>query len=66
MEEAGQKICELRKKKGLTQTELGQMIGVSKQQIMRYETKGISTMRVHRLYDLAEALETTVSEILDV
>lgn len=66
MESAGQRICELRNKKGLTQTQLGQLVGISKQQVMRYETKGIRTMRVHRLYDLAKALDTTVAEILGI
>ena len=65
METAGQRIKKLRHAKGWNQTELGQRIGVSKQQVMRYETKGIRTMRVHRLYDMAAALGCSVSDILE-
>lgn len=66
MEHAGQRLLELRKAKGLTQEQLGQMVGLSKQQVRRYEKKGIRTMRVHRLYDLAGALGCTVADILDL
>lgn len=66
METAGQRIMQLRKSKGWNQTELGRRIGISKQQVMRYETKGIRTMRVHRLYDLADALGCTVADILGI
>lgn len=66
MEDAGWRLLELRKKRGLTQEQLGQMVGLSKQQVRRYEKKGIRTMRVHRLYDLAGALKSTVAEILGI
>lgn len=66
METAGQRIMQLRKSNGWNQTELGRRIGISKQQVMRYETKGIRTMRVHRLYDLADALGCTVADILGI
>ena len=66
METAGQRIMQLRKSNGWNQTELGRRIGSSKQQVMRYETKGIRTMRVHRLYDLADALGCTVADILGI
>lgn len=66
MEGAGQRILELRKKNGLNQTQLGKLVGISKQQVMRYETKGIRTMRVHRLYDLAHALDCSVADILGI
>lgn len=64
MESAGQRLLELRQKRGLTQTELGQMVGISSMQVRRYEKKGIRTMRVHRLYDLAAALDCSVADIL--
>lgn len=66
METAGQTIARLRKERGWNQAELGRRMGVSGQQVMRYETKGIRTMRVHRLYDMADALGCTVAEILGI
>lgn len=64
MEEAGRRIKALREERGWNQGELAQKVGISRQQVMRYETKGIRTMRVHRLYDIADALGCTVAHIL--
>jgi len=41
MQQLGQRIKELRKEKGMSQTELANLIGISYAQIGRYETKGV-------------------------
>lgn len=51
----GARIRELRKLHGLSQGELGDMIGVTFQQIQKYEN-GKNSVRARRLYPLAKAL----------
>lgn len=54
----GERIIKLRKEKGLSQTDLANMVGVSYAQIGRYETKGAKpTTEV--LKKMADALDTT-------
>ncbi|MEG0322625.1 MAG: helix-turn-helix transcriptional regulator [Raoultibacter sp.] len=60
----GQRIKEKRHEMGLNQTELGARIGVSKQQVMRYEVHGIENMRVRRLVRLAEVFGCSVSDLI--
>ncbi|APR98316.1 helix-turn-helix domain-containing protein [Wolbachia endosymbiont of Folsomia candida] len=56
--EIGKKIRELRLTLGMTQSDLGKLVGITFQQIQKYE-KGINSVLVGRLYDLAIALRTT-------
>ncbi len=56
----GLKIKEIRKGWGLSQIELAERIGVSFQQVQKYE-KGTTRMSVFRLQQIAEALEVPVS-----
>ncbi len=56
----GQFIKELRRSKGLTQIELSEMIGVSYQQVQKYE-KGMDNISVKRLKQVAKALNVPVT-----
>ena len=53
--EIGRKIRQLRKHWGLSQMELAERIGISFQQIQKYE-KGATTISVSRLQQISEAL----------
>lgn len=56
----GKKIRQWRLMRGLTQAQLGEKVGVTFQQIQKYEN-GINRVLVSRLYDLAVALSIDVS-----
>ena len=55
----GNKIYSLRLEKKLTAVQLASMIGVSDQQLRKYE-KGINTVTIGRLLLIAKALSTNV------
>ncbi len=59
----GEQIAALRKAKGLTQSELGERIGVSFQAVSKWE-RGETLPDITLLPDLAKILETTVDFIL--
>jgi transcriptional regulator with XRE-family HTH domain len=59
----GQRLRELRVLNGLTQTELGQKVGVSYQQVQKYE-RGTNNMTTWKLTRFAESLGVTVNEFL--
>jgi transcriptional regulator with XRE-family HTH domain len=58
MNDFGTRIVSLRRKKGFSQTELANLVGVSYAQIGRYETKGTQPA-TDVLKKIAEALDTT-------
>ena len=58
--EVGQRIRARRMAKGMSQTELGNMLGVTFQQVQKYE-KGVNRVGAGRLVRVAEALDVTVS-----
>ncbi|MCC0807549.1 helix-turn-helix transcriptional regulator [Methylobacterium sp. W2] len=58
----GLRITTLRKAKGLSQTELGQAIGVTFQQVQKYE-KGANRVSGGRLQQVAQVLEVPVSAL---
>lgn len=60
---AGAIIQRLRTRAGMSQTVLGERIGVSTQQIQKYE-KGENRISVGRLFDIAATLETTPCVII--
>ncbi len=60
---AGGQIALLRKNSGLTQTELGERLGVSFQAVSKWE-RGETLPDVGLLLDLASVLRTTVDNIL--
>ena len=59
----GQRIKELRKAKKLTQKDLAQALGVSFQQIQKYE-KGIDRISFQRIYDLAKYMQVGIHSFL--
>ena len=60
----GKKLFEVRKRKGLTQTELGKKIGASTRAISHYERE-MPNPSMNLLEQLAEALEVPVKVFLD-
>ena len=61
---AAEKIRAQRLNKGLTQEELGTKLGVTFQQIQKYE-KGINRVGSGRLYEIAEILEIPVTSFFE-
>ncbi|MFO0754274.1 MAG: helix-turn-helix domain-containing protein [Thermodesulfovibrionales bacterium] len=64
MKQAGRKIeqliREIRKAKGLSQMQLAERIGITYQQIQKYE-RGVSSLSVRRLQQIADALGVPLS-----
>ncbi len=58
----GKNIQILRARHGLTQKDLGKILGVSFQQIQKYETAGNRISASH-LYDIAHALGTPIGAL---
>ena len=61
----GLRLRQYRQECGLTQTALGDALGVSFQMIQKYE-KGLSRLSGHSLVKLSELLNVPVTEILGV
>ena len=59
----GQRLVQIRKSKGLTQTELGKRIGVSQRIIHHYENKA-DYPPTQKLIELAQALDMSIDELL--
>jgi len=55
----GEKIKEFRKQQGISQIELAERVGLSFQQIQKYE-KGITKISVSRLLQIAKALNVDI------
>lgn len=60
----GRQIADLRKVKGLTQSQLGERLNISFQAVSKWE-RGETLPDVGILLDLAKVLETTVDHILN-
>lgn len=60
----GQKIREIRKAWGFSQMELAERIGISFQQIQKYE-KGSTRISIMRLQQIAKALGTPMNRFLN-
>jgi transcriptional regulator with XRE-family HTH domain len=60
----GQKIRELRARRGLTQDALGKMLGVSFQQIQKYES-GSNRISPGRLWLLCQRLEVPIASMFE-
>jgi len=58
--EVGQRIRARRMAKGMSQTELGSLLGVTFQQVQKYE-KGVNRVGAGRLVRVAESLDVPVS-----
>ena len=63
IEKIGEQLAALRKAKGLTQSELGERLGVSFQAVSKWE-RGENLPDITLLPDLAKVLETTTDYIL--
>ena len=61
----GEKIRQLRKERGLTQEELGNLIGVQKAAINKYETGIVVNLKRSTIAALAKALNVSPLELLD-
>jgi transcriptional regulator with XRE-family HTH domain len=61
----GRRLKSLRIRRGLSQTALGEVLGVSFQQIQKYE-RGAHRIRVSQLGRLAEALGVSAAEFLEI
>jgi transcriptional regulator with XRE-family HTH domain len=59
----GKNLQSIRKRRGLTQKELGEKIGLTREAIASYEA-GRSNLMITTLLDIATALRVTVNEIL--
>ena len=64
-EDLGSRIVALRKECGLTQAQLGEMIGVSQQQVVSFE-KGRRKVPVSALPKLSAALGVPVEELIGI
>ncbi len=60
----GKRILELRKAKGISQSDLANQVGLSYAQIGRYETKDVQPP-AEVLKNMADALDTTVDFLLN-
>lgn len=63
--EFGKRIAGLRKEQGLTQTQLGELLGVSQQQVASFEA-GRRRVTVAMLPEVARALGVSVEHLLGV
>jgi transcriptional regulator with XRE-family HTH domain len=59
----GRRLAQIRKGKGLTQVELGKMIGVSQRIIHHYENKA-EYPPAQKIIELAQALNMSIDELL--
>ncbi len=60
----GARVRELRLTRGLTQTDLAERLGISFQQVQKYE-KGTNRIGSSRLWDISQVLETPVGAFFD-
>lgn len=59
----GTKIREARKSKDLTQTDIADRIGITYQQVQKYES-GKSSITIQRAMEIAEAIDIPVTSIM--
>ena len=57
------RVCELRRKKGLSQQELADLCGVSRTTIWKIETGNVNSAIAKTLIAIAKALDAKVEEI---
>ena len=62
--EIGQKIRELRQQAGLTQEKLAEMLGITFQQVQKYE-RGVTKVNLQKLQQLATALKVAPAVFFD-
>lgn len=59
----GKNVRKKRKEMGMTQTDVGNQLGVTTQQVQKYES-GKSAMYVHTLLDLSRILSLTLEDLV--
>lgn len=59
----GNKIKEIRKSKKISQTKLAEIIGITFQQVQKYEN-GTNRISISRLYDIAQALNIEIEQLI--
>ncbi len=59
----GNFLCELRRRRGLSQYQLGMLVGVTDKAVSKWEN-GCCKPKTHILYKLSEALDVTADELL--
>jgi len=62
--EIGSRIRQFRQDAGLSQEALAELVGVSSQQIQKYES-GHTTLNILKLQQIADALKVQVSDFFD-
>lgn len=62
----GDRIKQLRQQQGMTLEDLGKKVGVGKSTVRKWETGAIANMRRDKIAKLADALGTTVNDILGI
>lgn len=60
----GARLRRQRESKGLSQTDLGKKLGVTFQQVQKYEL-AINRLSASRLYEISKILETSVGYFFD-
>jgi transcriptional regulator with XRE-family HTH domain len=60
----GKRMRELRNANNISQVELGRELGVSFQQIQKYE-KGVDRVSAARLFDICKALNASLSSMFE-
>lgn len=60
----GTRIAELRAKRGISQTELGELLGTTKQTIYKYETGVVTNIPLDKLERIADVLEVSPSYLM--
>ena len=60
----GEKICTLRKEKGMTQRQLAELMNVTDKAVSKWE-RDLSCPDIHSIPTLAQALGVTAEELLD-
>lgn len=64
MPHTGDRIRRLRKERSLTQEQLGELLGVKKAAVAKYENGTVTNIKAHNIIKLAEALNTTPEYLL--
>ncbi|AQR63435.1 hypothetical protein BZG35_08415 [Brevundimonas sp. LM2] len=62
--EVGARVRERRKALGLSQSELGRRLGLTFQQVQKYEN-GMNRMSVSRLWMIGQALEVSIVDLVE-
>jgi transcriptional regulator with XRE-family HTH domain len=63
--EVGRRIRQFRQDAGLSQEALAELVGVSFQQVQKYES-GHTTLNILKLQNIADALKVQVSDFFDM